>query len=70
MSLYMYVFFEQILCYLQKAQIANLEHLHNMCGYCFITGGPQPKVGVLLESKQTLLFGEVEHSGSIPVHAY
>ena len=47
----MYVFFEQILCYLQKAQIANLEHLHNMCGYCFITGGPQPKVGVLLESK-------------------
>ena len=36
-----------------EAQIANLEHLRNMCGYmyCFITGGAQPKVGVLLGSK-------------------
>ena len=47
----LYVFLELILCYLQKAQIANLEHLHNMCGYCFITGEAQPKVGVLWESK-------------------
>ena len=28
---------------------SNLEHLHNMCGYCFIAG--EPEVALLGESK-------------------